>query len=119
MILLAYIRLIRPLNGLIAFISVILGAFLSSGSINPVNKVIVASFVISLLLSAGNALNDYCDVVSDKINKPSRPIPSGSIQRRSALVFSALLFIVSIGLSCLINWMGFLVSLIIALLLVF
>ena len=114
----AYIRLIRPLNGLITFISVILGAFLSSRGINPIVKVIIASATALFLLSAGNALNDYCDVESDRINKPSRPIPSGQIGRRSALTFSILLFIISTGLSLLINWAAFLIALIVSLLLV-
>jgi len=113
----AYVRLIRPLNGLIAFISVILGAFLSGGGINPADKIIIASVTVLILLSAGNALNDYCDVESDRINKPSRPIPSGHIGKCSALTFSILLFIIGIGLSLLVNWMAFLIALIVSLLL--
>ncbi|MEK7398657.1 MAG: UbiA family prenyltransferase [Candidatus Poribacteria bacterium] len=114
----AYIRLIRPLNGLIAFISVILGALLSSGGINPIARVLVASFVSALLLSAGNAFNDYCDVESDRVNKPSRPIPSGQIKRQSALKFSVLLFIIGVVLAIFVNWIGFLIALIVSLLLV-
>ncbi len=114
----AYIRLIRPLNGIIAFISVMLGAFLSSGNISPVAKVLVASFVSALLLSAGNAFNDYCDVESDRINKPSRPIPSGQIKRQSALIFSVLLFIIGVVLAIFVNWIAFLIAVIVSLLLV-
>jgi geranylgeranylglycerol-phosphate geranylgeranyltransferase len=113
-----YVRLIRPLNGLIAFISVILGAFLSSDLISPIIRVVIASFTALLLLSAGNALNDYCDVESDRINKPSRPIPSGQISRRSALTFSILLFIIGTGLSFFINWLAFFIAIIVSLLLV-
>ncbi|MGB9597799.1 MAG: UbiA family prenyltransferase [Candidatus Poribacteria bacterium] len=118
MVLTAYIRLIRPLNGLIAFISVILGAFLSNGNINPINKIIFASSVALLLLSAGNALNDYCDVLTDKINKPSRPIPAGLIKKRSALIFSVILFLIAIGISYFVNLTGFIIALIAALLLI-
>jgi len=118
MVLVAYIRLIRPLNGLIAFISVILGAFLSSGNINPISKVIFASSVAFLLLSAGNALNDYYDVLTDKMNKPSRPIPAGLIKRRSALIFSIVLFLIAIGISYLINLNGFIIAVIVTLLLI-
>ena len=114
----AYVRLIRPLNGLIAFISVILGAFLSSGSVSPFIRVIIASATALLLLSAGNALNDYCDVESDRINKPSRPIPSGQISRHSALTFSVLLFIIGVGFSFFINWFALLIAIIVSLLLI-
>ncbi|MDQ1329204.1 MAG: geranylgeranylglycerol-phosphate geranylgeranyltransferase, partial [Candidatus Poribacteria bacterium] len=114
----AYVRLIRPLNGLIAFISVILGAFLSSGSVSPFIRVIIASATALLLLSAGNALNDYCDVESDRINKPSRPIPSRQISRRSALTFSVFLFIIGIGFSFFINWFALFIAIIVSLLLI-
>jgi len=118
MIIYAYVRLIRPLNGLIAFISVILGAFLSSDSISPFVKIIIASATALLLLSAGNALNDYCDVESDRINKPYRPVPSGHISRRSTLMFSIFLFIIGVGLSILINWTAFFIAIIVSLLLI-
>ncbi len=116
-VLIAYIKLIRPLNGLIAFISVLLGAFLSSGNIYPDKKVIFASSVALLLLSAGNALNDYYDVLTDRINKPSRPIPAGLIKRRSALIFSVMLFLVAIGVSYFINLKGFIIALVVTFLL--
>lgn len=114
----AYIRLIRPLNGFIAFISVLLGAFLSNGNINPIDKILFASTTALLLLSAGNALNDYYDALTDKINKPSRPIPAGLVKRRSALIFSVVLFIISIGLSYFVNLTGFVIALIVTLLLI-
>ncbi len=64
----AFFRLARPLNGLIAFISVVMGAFLAKGSIDPPVKVATIAFAAFLLLSAGNAVNDFCDVEVDKIN---------------------------------------------------
>ena len=108
--------ILRPLNGLIVFVSVIFGAFLASGSINL--KVIVAGIVSLLLLSAGNAFNDYRDVESDKINKPSRPIPAEKINKRSALTFSIFLFIIGTGLGLLVNWIAFLVALVVSLILI-
>jgi geranylgeranylglycerol-phosphate geranylgeranyltransferase len=123
----AYLRLVRPLNGLIASTSVILGAFLAKGSINltvaqaeardalPVVIVAVAAF---LLLSAGNALNDFCDVETDRINKPFRAIPSGQVKRRSALVFVVVLFAIGTGLGLFVNWIAFLVAFIVSALLV-
>ena len=66
--------------------------------------VFVAASSALLLLSAGNALNDYFDCEIDRINKPRRPIPSGRISRRSALMFSIILM----GLGI---WFGFFVNL--------
>jgi geranylgeranylglycerol-phosphate geranylgeranyltransferase len=115
----AYIQLARPLNGLIAFLSVIFGAFLAGGNINPIFDVIIASAIALMLLSAGNAINDYFDVESDKINKPRRPIPSGKISKHSALTFSVLLFIIGTSLSLIVNWVAFLIALFVSLTLIF
>ncbi|MDE0042329.1 MAG: geranylgeranylglycerol-phosphate geranylgeranyltransferase, partial [Candidatus Poribacteria bacterium] len=56
-----------------------------------------------LLLAAGNTLNDYCDSEIDRTNKPRRPIPSGRIQRREALIVAVLLMGAGITLGCFIN----------------
>jgi len=100
-------RLTRPLNGIIVFISVFLGAFLAKGNIDPVINVILAAIAFFLLLSAGNALNDYYDVETDRINKPTRPIPSGQVKRQYALTFAIILFAISLVPGLLINWMAF------------
>ena len=100
-------RLTRPLNGIIVFISVFLGAFLAKGNIDPVINVILAAIAFFLLLSAGNALNDYYDVETDSINKPTRPIPSGQVKRQYALTFAIILFAISLVPGLLINWMAF------------
>jgi len=106
----AFFRLARPLNGFITFVSVFLGAFLAKGSIDPLIKVIVMAVAALLLLSAGNALNDFCDVEADRINSPSRPIPSGRVKRRSALVFSVALFSIGTGLGLFVNWTAFAIT---------
>ena len=96
------------MNGLIAFISVYLGAMFAVGMGERVILTNVDVFVVAIsaffLLSSGNALNDYCDYEIDGINKPRRPLPSGRISRRGALVFSVILM----GLG---TWFGFLVNL--------
>ena len=102
----AYLELARPLNGIIAFISAWLGGmFASQGRMeNLANiqllRVSIAAFV---LLSAGNAINDYCDYEIDRINRPRRPLPSGRIRRRDALIFAILLVVIGIWLGTLIN----------------
>lgn len=104
----AYLELSRPINGLIAFISVYLGAMFAVGMeewiiLTNIDVFVAASSAL-LLLSAGNALNDYFDCEIDRINKPRRPIPSGRISRRGALMFSIILMGMGI-------WFGFFVNL--------
>jgi len=100
----AFFRLTRPINGLIASISVISGAFLSGGSINSIYNIAIVAIGAFLLTGAGNSLNDFWDVESDKINKPLRPIPLGQIKRQWALVFAISLFVIGSGLGLLVSW---------------
>lgn len=102
----AYIELARPLNGIIAFISAWLGGiFASSGSTENLwdMRLLLVSIAAFLLLSAGNAINDYCDYNIDRINRPMRPLPSGRIQRLHAFIFAMVLIVIGIWLGTLIN----------------
>ncbi len=104
--LLGYVQLARPLNGIIAFISAWLGGMFASGGkfliITDLNLIYV-SIAALIMLSAGNAINDYCDYKIDLINKPNRPLPSGRLKRQNALVFAIILIGISITLGALIN----------------
>ncbi len=119
--LLAYIELARPLNGVIAFISAWLGGIFAAGNtlrwISDI-KLLYVSAAALLLLSAGNAINDYFDYKIDRFNKPKRPIPSGRISRRNALIFAAILIVIGIGLGVLINIYAFSIAILVAFLLV-
>ena len=95
----AYVELLRPLNGLIAFGSVFLGAIFASGSF--VSSTLIVAVSAFLVLSAGNTINDFCDYRIDAINKPSRPIPSGYVQRQQALGLSIVLLLMGLSLGVL------------------
>lgn len=104
--LLGYVELARPLNGIIAFISAWLGGmFASAGGLE--NLADIRLWLVSVsalgLLSAGNAINDYCDYDIDCINRVSRPLPSGRIRKRDALIFALCLIALGIGLGACIN----------------
>ena len=103
---LAYVELARPLNGTIAFISAWLGGLFASRGITENlldTRLLLVSIAALLLLSAGNAINDYCDYNIDRINRPQRPLPSGRIQRRHALIFAIVLIGIGIYLGTRIN----------------
>lgn len=90
--LLAYIALARPLNAVMAVFGVVVGAavgtrrggWTSAAGWNTVS----VSLATALILAAGNALNDVCDVEIDHINRPNRPLPSGRLSRREAVGFA-------------------------------
>lgn len=95
--------LMRIRNCIIAFFGVLLGAsFISFSSIFTL-KIILAGIAVFLITGAGNTINDYFDYEIDKINKAHRPIPSNRINRSDALMFSATLFFLGLGLSKYVN----------------
>ncbi len=64
-------------------------------------------FSMAFIASAGFAINDYFDRVSDAVIKPQRPIPSGALSYKQAIVVSGVLFALGLFLSALINWLSF------------
>lgn len=96
-----YLRIVRPVNALVAGIAVLLGVLVAGVAITPpLFLLVVAVFCIT---GAGNAVNDYCDREIDAINRPGRPIPSGSVSIRGAAFYSTFLFLVGIMLAALVN----------------
>ena len=93
--LVAYIRLMRPLNLLQGAIAILVCATLMEQF--PIWwKILLTIAVVWVCTGGGNALNDYCDSEIDKINRPKRPIPMGLVSKKGALIFSTLLFISSL-----------------------
>ena len=102
----AFLDLSRPVNGVIALVSVLLGGlFAVEGQFSRLDDIglLMAAFSALLLLSAGNTFNDYCDREIDRTNKPRRPIPSGRIQPREALIAAILLMAAGTTLACFVN----------------
>lgn len=117
-----YITLMRPVNAFMSVIAVLIGGLLVAGNnptlfsnLYPLGFALLAVFLIT---GAGNAINDYIDVESDRLNKPKRPIPSGRISRRKALAFSVVLFAIGILFTLFINWACILIAVINSILLV-
>ncbi|MCD6441077.1 MAG: geranylgeranylglycerol-phosphate geranylgeranyltransferase [Candidatus Marinimicrobia bacterium] len=89
---LAYICLMRPLNLLQGGIALIVMATLMD-RFPAWNIILLATAIVWSYTGAGNAINDYCDAEIDKINRPERPIPQGSVSRKGALIWSVCLFL--------------------------
>jgi len=88
----------RPLNLFQGAIAVLVCATLMQ-SFPSWEMIAIAILIVWSFTAAGNALNDYCDVEIDRINRPNRPIPSGKISRRTALIFSIALFVIGVILT--------------------
>ncbi|MCX6802512.1 MAG: UbiA family prenyltransferase [Candidatus Diapherotrites archaeon] len=98
-----YLKILRPVDGLMAAFAVLIGYIVASGTLTAANPLLYAMVSVFLFSGAGIALNDYCDFEMDKVNAPHRPLPSGKISRKTALHYSAILFAIAIALAFLIN----------------
>ncbi len=96
----AWLELVRIGNALSIGLASIVGYVLSGGSsLRDGIALFLSSFCIG---AAGNVINDYFDRDIDSINKPWRPIPSGRISPREALVGFFVLALTGLGISLLL-----------------
>lgn len=72
-----YIKLIRPVNFIIAFVSIMVAGFICKSGNYNFSILIIAAFAGALTGAGGNVINDYFDYDIDKINRPNRVLPSG------------------------------------------
>ncbi|MBS3056430.1 MAG: geranylgeranylglycerol-phosphate geranylgeranyltransferase [Candidatus Aenigmarchaeota archaeon] len=92
----------------LAGIAVLVG-WLLAGIFNPV--LLVMGIISALLIAgAGNIINDYFDVETDKINRPKRAIPSGHVRRNLALKFYLALTIMGWVISYFVSFGFFLIA---------
>ncbi len=105
----AYFKLGRPINALAGIIAVFISAYVAGPE--TWQPVIMAALSVLLITVSTNAWNDYLDIEIDRINKPGRPLPSGQINPRGALVFSTAGTILSLLAATFINPPAFLIAL--------
>ena len=88
-----HLELLRPFNVLISALAMIISASILGELLNY-EKLIPVIITVMCFTGAANAINDFIDFKIDHINRPDRPIPSGRIKRKSALIISILLFLI-------------------------
>jgi geranylgeranylglycerol-phosphate geranylgeranyltransferase len=108
----ALFKLGRPFTSLLGAVAIFAASFVGIGVGIGAHALPVALGVIIgyIFTSASNALNDYYDREIDRVNHPERPIPSGKVSPKSALIFASTGFIVSIGLTF---WLSFYIGFIV------
>jgi geranylgeranylglycerol-phosphate geranylgeranyltransferase len=75
-------QILRPHNMLAASFGVAAGYYAAGG--RAPSGVIALALLAGLATGAGNVINDYYDEAIDRVNKPSRPLPSGRVSRATA-----------------------------------
>ena len=88
-----YLRLMRPINCLMMGFAVIVGAALADPNVlGTFWQKLTYGFITGFALTAASmAINDYYDREIDAVNEPKRPIPSGLIKPKEALIFASAL----------------------------
>ncbi len=92
-----FFTITRPANSVVAGLAAIVAYLIATGALVP--GVILLMAVVALITAAGNVINDYYDAAIDAINRPERPIPSGTVSRNAALVYAGVLFFLGILIS--------------------
>ncbi|MCS6788525.1 MAG: UbiA family prenyltransferase [Aigarchaeota archaeon] len=93
------IRLTRPPNGLMMFVAVLAGHFVSSGRL-PELQPLTLSFLAAYCLNGSSmVVNDLVDVEVDRVNAPERPIPSGAVSPAEAKVLATSLGVMGLAAS--------------------
>lgn len=83
-----YLRLFRFENGIMGVIGILIAIFIAAGyqMLDHLQNIILGCVVIISFVAGGNALNDYIDREIDKTAHPDRPVPSGEISPKSAMI---------------------------------
>ncbi len=87
-----YLRLIRPVNCVMMGFAVIVGSALAGSNFFLSWYNLIYGFITGFMLTgASMVINDFYDREIDAVNEPNRPIPSGLIKPKEALVFASIL----------------------------
>jgi geranylgeranylglycerol-phosphate geranylgeranyltransferase len=93
------IRILRPVNSIVAGLAALLAFFIATGTLVPTTLLLFP--IVFCITAAGNVVNDWYDVEIDAVNRPDRPLPSGTVRMATARLLAILLFLAGIGLSVL------------------
>jgi geranylgeranylglycerol-phosphate geranylgeranyltransferase len=97
------VSLIRPLNGMITFISIAAMVLIADVKADTLLPVFLAACVGFFISSFGNASNDLIDLPIDLVNRPDRPLASGLISANTATIIAAFCLLTGLGISVLIG----------------
>lgn len=99
-----FISIIRPINSMMMGLAIIVGVLITGGYGVVSVQVLLLSWVTGFSLSgAAMVINDYFDREIDRVNEPTRPIPSGAVKPVEAVVYSLILSIAGIITASLTN----------------
>ncbi|MBU0586407.1 UbiA family prenyltransferase, partial [Candidatus Micrarchaeota archaeon] len=112
----AFLRLVRFEHALLYAFAVLIAEIIgSNGSLNISLEILILSLLVPIFSEmAAFAMNDFMDIKTDRLNKKQdRPLVSGEISPKFALVLSIISFAIAIFLSYFINMNIFAITVIV------
>src|SRR5881628_2646429 len=107
----AYLTLVRPPNTIMIGLGVVIGEAIGLGVLPGIREAVFGFLTASLMMAGTMVANDVYDVEIDRVNSPQRPLPSGTVKTREAMVLAVILSGVAIGFSALLGPWTFLTAL--------
>ena len=107
-----YLRLVRTPNLLTSASDVIAGCAIALATTSIVNKEKIVFLVITsmLLYASGIVFNDIFDAEKDRLECPNRPIPSGSVSMKNAIILGSGLGVMALLFASQISLISLLIS---------
>ena len=105
------IRLIRPVNCLLAMVGVLVGAYMT-WLVPEYYPAIFTGIATFLVCGAGNILNDVIDIDIDRINRPDRVLVRGDISPREATYWAIGLNLSAVLIALSVNYSVFSIALV-------
>jgi geranylgeranylglycerol-phosphate geranylgeranyltransferase len=92
-------------------LAVVIGEVISIAPKLPGIQAVIFGFLTASLMMAGTMVaNDVYDIEIDKVNSPQRPLASGTVKTRNAVVLAVVLSAGAIGFSALLGLWTFLTA---------
>jgi len=107
----SYLTLIRPPNTIMIGLGVVIGEAIGLGKLPGLREAVFGFLTASLMMAGTMVANDVYDVEIDRVNSPQRPLPSGTVKTRDAVVLAVALSVAAIGFSALLGLWTFLTAL--------
>jgi len=100
-------------------LGVVIGEAIGLGVFPGIREAVFGFLTASLMMAGTMVANDVYDIEIDRVNSPQRPLPSGTIKTREAMVLAVALSAAAIGFSALLGPWTFLTALLALFLMVY
>ena len=102
---LALLVMSRPMIIAVVAVTPACSAFLANNGFPPIKESLLGLVCLCFAIASAHIFNDYCDAEADRINRRTqlRPIVLGLIKRKTALIVSISLSILSLGIAFFLN----------------